>query len=85
LQITPRAAQTQCAILENCQLPSGWGFVMQAQHPGRSLPQFFLAFILASCSTSVAFGKINSPPHENAAPANFEALAKSATEDRVAR
>ena len=57
---------------------------MQVQQPGRSLPRFFLALILASCSTSAVIGKINSPPQESAAPANFEALAKSATAAREA-
>src|SRR5258708_19390685 len=57
---------------------------MQVQYPGRSLPRFFLAFALLSFSASAAFAQINSPPQENAAPANFEALAKSATASREA-
>jgi len=57
---------------------------MQVQYPGRSLPRFFLAFALLSFSASAAFAQINSPPQENAAPANFEALAKSATAAREA-
>src|SRR5258708_4521215 len=57
---------------------------MQVQQPGRSIPRFFLAFALLSFSASAAFGKIDSPPQENAARANFEALAKSATAAREA-
>jgi predicted Zn-dependent protease len=57
---------------------------MQVQQPGRSLPRFFLAIILATCSASTVIGTITSPPQENAAPANFEALAKSATAAREA-
>jgi tetratricopeptide (TPR) repeat protein len=79
-----RAAQTQCAILENGQLPAGGGSVMQARQLGLSLPRFFLALTLASCFTSAVFGINTSPPQENAAPANFEALAKSAAAAREA-
>ena len=57
---------------------------MQLQQLGLSLPRFFLALTLVSCSTSAVFGKINSPPQENAAPANFDALAKSAAAARDA-
>jgi len=56
---------------------------MQVQQSG-SLPRFFLALILVSCFTTAVFGKITSPPQENAAAANFEALAKSATAAREA-
>jgi tetratricopeptide (TPR) repeat protein len=57
---------------------------MQARQLGLSLPRFFLALILASCFTSAVFGINTSPPQENAATANFEALAKSATAAREA-
>ncbi len=57
---------------------------MQARQLGRSLPQFLLALLLASCSALVLFGKINSLPQENAASANFDALAKSAAAARDA-
>lgn len=57
---------------------------MQARQLGLSLPRFFLALILLSSSASAVFGKITSLPQENAAPATFEALAKSATAAREA-
>jgi tetratricopeptide (TPR) repeat protein len=57
---------------------------MQARQLGRSLPRFFLALTLASCSISAVFGKISSPLQENTAPANFDSLVKSAAAARDA-
>jgi tetratricopeptide (TPR) repeat protein len=55
---------------------------MQARQFGRSLPQILLAVLLVSCSPTTVFAETNSLSQENAAPANFEDLAKSAAAAR---
>jgi tetratricopeptide (TPR) repeat protein len=57
---------------------------MQAPQRGLSLPRFLAVLTLVACSTTAGFEKTNSPSLQNAAPANFEALAKSASAARDA-